>query len=89
MCEKCFGLLVSEPKAAQKTGPNAVRPESHGLGLEFMGHKTRAVFDRYHIVSPADLQAAAQKIDAAATSTPASAHNATVTTLQSAKKARG
>lgn len=26
------------------------------------GHKTRAVFDRYHIVSPADLQEVARKL---------------------------
>ena len=26
------------------------------------GHKTRAVFDRYHIVIPRDLQEAAQKL---------------------------
>ncbi len=28
------------------------------------GHRTRAVFDRYHIVSPADLQEVARKRDA-------------------------
>jgi hypothetical protein len=26
------------------------------------GHKTRAVFDRYHIASPADLQEAARRL---------------------------
>jgi hypothetical protein len=26
------------------------------------GHKTRAVFDRYHVVSPADLQEATRKL---------------------------
>jgi hypothetical protein len=31
------------------------------------GHKTRAVFDRYHIVSPGDLQDAARKLEAAET----------------------
>jgi hypothetical protein len=29
--------------------------------MTITGHKTRAVFDRYHIVSPGDLEAAAQK----------------------------
>jgi len=30
--------------------------------MTITGHKTRAVFDRYHIVSPADLQEAARKL---------------------------
>jgi len=30
--------------------------------MEVTGHKTRAIFDRYHIVSPADLQEAARRL---------------------------
>lgn len=32
------------------------------VAMSITGHKTRAVFDRYHIVSPGDLEAAAQKL---------------------------
>ena len=30
--------------------------------MTLTGHKTRAVFDRYHIVSPADLRDVAKKL---------------------------
>ena len=32
------------------------------VAMTVTGHKTRAVFDRYHIVSPADLQDVARKL---------------------------
>jgi hypothetical protein len=39
---------------------NAGVPER--VAMEVTGHRTRAVFDRYHIVSPRDLQEVARKM---------------------------
>ena len=33
------------------------------VAMQMTGHKTRAVFERYNIVSPGDLQDAAQRLD--------------------------
>jgi hypothetical protein len=32
------------------------------VAMKVTGHRTRAVFDRYHIVSPADLQDVARRL---------------------------
>jgi hypothetical protein len=39
------------------------------VAMTITGHKTRDVFDRYHIVSPTDLKAAAQKLAGTTTGT--------------------
>lgn len=33
------------------------------VAMQLTGHKTRAVFDRYHITSPNDLREAAERLD--------------------------
>jgi hypothetical protein len=54
--------------------------------MQMTGHKTRDVFDHYHIVSPRDLERAAAKLDAklsAESAEYAAGHNSgTVTTLR-------
>jgi hypothetical protein len=42
---------------------NAGVPER--MAMTVTRHKTRAVFDQYHIVSPADLQAVARRLSEA------------------------
>ncbi len=76
-CEKAGvpGMLRHDlRRTAVRNLVNVGVPER--VAMEVTGHKTRAVFDRYHIVSPGDLQDVARKLTGTVTGTVAGPRSA-------------
>jgi len=61
-CRKSHVVGMLRHDFRQTAVRNRLTRACRNVAQTMTGHKTRSVFDRYHIVSPADLQAAAQKL---------------------------
>jgi integrase len=72
-CPKCKRIWLADERRYRgalwhdwrRTGVRAMirRGISEGVAMKISGHRTRAVFDRYNIVSEADLREAARKMN--------------------------
>ena len=58
--KRCLKTREGQVAAGQPLLVNA--GVSERVAMTITGHKTRSVFDRYHIVSPGDLQEAARRM---------------------------